>query len=73
MIIPGAKARTVTRFRTARYAVAILAISFGAVAFAPRIGDHSTRYVVSVYLLFAGGIAAVALLAWLEHAVEWWF
>jgi len=69
----GAEARTVNRFRKARYAVAVLAISFGAIAFAPRIGDHSTRYVVSVYLLFAGGIAVVALLAWMEDAVEWWF
>lgn len=38
-------------FRKARYAVALLVISLTGIGFATQIGEHSTQYVVTVYLI----------------------
>jgi hypothetical protein len=59
-------------FRKARYVAALFAILLSAVGFATQVGEHSTRYVVSVYLLFAGGAVLTVVVAWVDHTTDEW-
>jgi hypothetical protein len=51
---------------------ALFAILLSAVGFATQVGEHSTRYVVSVYLLFAGGAVLTVVVAWVDHTTDEW-
>ncbi len=59
-------------FRKARYAVALLVIPLTGIAFATRIGEHSARYVVTVYLVLAGTFALTVGIAYADHSVTEW-
>jgi len=60
-------------FRKARYAVALLLIPATGIGFATQIGDHSARYVVSVYLLLAGMFVLTVGIAYADHSLHEWF
>jgi len=59
-------------FRKARYAVALLVILLTGIAFATRIGEHSTRYVVTVYLILAGTFVLTVGIAYADRSVTEW-
>lgn len=53
-------------FRKAQYGVAISVIVLTGLGFATRIGNHSLRYVVTVYLMLAALAVVTGLIAWTE-------
>jgi hypothetical protein len=55
-----------------RYTVALLVIPLTGVGFATRIGDHSTQYVATVYLLLAGLFVLTLGVAYADHSVTEW-
>jgi hypothetical protein len=59
-------------FRKARYAVALSVILLTGVGFATQVGDHSPRYVVTVYLMLAGLFVLTVGIAYAEQSVNEW-
>ena len=59
-------------FRKAQYAAALFAFLLTGIGFATRAGDHSARYVVSVYLMLAVAVALTGVIAWAEHSMPGW-
>lgn len=59
-------------FRKARYAVALLVIPLTGIGFATQIGEHSTQYIATVYLILAGLFVLTAGIAYADHSVTEW-
>jgi hypothetical protein len=59
-------------FRKARYAVALLVIPLTGIGFATQIGDHSTQYIIRVYLMLAGLFVLTVGIAFADHSITEW-
>ncbi|SEO26657.1 hypothetical protein SAMN04487948_101424 [Halogranum amylolyticum] len=59
-------------FRKARYAIALLVIPLTGIGFATQIGEHSTQYIATVYLMLAGMFVLTVGIASADHSVTEW-
>jgi hypothetical protein len=59
-------------FRKARYAVALFVILLTGIGFATQIGDHSTQYIVLVYLMLAGLFVLTVGIAYADNSITEW-
>ena len=59
-------------FRKARYAVSLAVILFTGVGFAAQAGEHSTWYVLRIYLVLAGLFVVTIGIAYTDYSVAEW-
>ena len=56
-------------FRNARHAIALVVMPLAGIGFATQIGDHSTLYIATIYLMLAGMFVLTLGLAYADMSL----